>query len=295
MILAAYAKAVARGKVDPAEEVSLGALERWYWPGTDGAAHLNAIQDWKDRQVLRADGRSAQLPLDEVVWAMIRWSDNAATDYLLRRLGGSRTIRSAATALGLTTQDPPASIFGAFVVWATMPPEEWLRLRPTQQVAVANRVAKGTSASQVETLLPASVEVQAELAEVTWLGSPRAWANFFAELYREVAEDSGAGEVVNRHLEWPMTFEGNRVTMEAFGTKGGSLPGVLTEASYIDPRGEKPLSIALFFRDLEARAQRSLQRNFMHQRLMTNLAVDPDFLALACAQLANRSTASGKG
>jgi beta-lactamase class A len=46
---------------------------------------------------------------------MIRWSDNAATDYLLERVGGPEAVTRFARARGMTAQEPVVSIFGTFV------------------------------------------------------------------------------------------------------------------------------------------------------------------------------------
>jgi len=49
LILGAYAKAVQDGKLHPSERVAISAVERWYWPGTDGGAHQEALQDLQAR------------------------------------------------------------------------------------------------------------------------------------------------------------------------------------------------------------------------------------------------------
>ncbi|WP_431970150.1 serine hydrolase [Nocardia sp. bgisy134] len=84
--LAAYARAVATGALDPQERIAVTDWERWYLPGTDGGAHDTA------RTRLPGD----TVTLDQMVSAMIRESDNAAPDYPRDRLGDQALIEAAA-------------------------------------------------------------------------------------------------------------------------------------------------------------------------------------------------------
>jgi beta-lactamase class A len=86
--LAAYAREVAADRLDPAERVAQRDVERWYLEGTDGGAHERALA------ATPADA-GGTLSLDEVVRAMTEFSDNAATDYLLARLGRERVLETA--------------------------------------------------------------------------------------------------------------------------------------------------------------------------------------------------------
>src|SRR5262249_24143321 len=56
------------------------------------------------------------VPLDAVARAMIRRSDNAATDFLLERLGRA-ALRETIAEAGLTGQDLPLPLLGLFLSW----------------------------------------------------------------------------------------------------------------------------------------------------------------------------------
>jgi beta-lactamase class A len=43
LVLAAYAREVAAGRLDPAERIAQAELDRWYLEGTDGGAHERAL------------------------------------------------------------------------------------------------------------------------------------------------------------------------------------------------------------------------------------------------------------
>ncbi len=82
-------------------------------------------------------------------------------------------------------------------------------------------------------------------------------------------------DVTRRHLEWPLqAFPSNRQKFENLGAKGGSLPGVLTEAMYVEPKGGEAWSVALFMRDVPESDWRLLLQSFVHQRFILGLIED---------------------
>ena len=115
--LAAYAREVGLGRLSPVEPVSVSDWERFYLPGRDGLAHPAALEalGWESDDLGFAVNRSATLQVDALVGLMIRFSDNAAADWLLSRLGPERFRETIAQA-GLTHQEMPQSILGLFFV-----------------------------------------------------------------------------------------------------------------------------------------------------------------------------------
>jgi beta-lactamase class A len=181
-LLIAYAQRASAGKLDPDGGVSLASLARWYWPGTDGGAHANAIADWKSRGVITGRGSHQRVPLREVVWGMIRWSDNAATDYVLRLVGGPRAVRRTARAAGLRYQDPSASVYGTFLSWAKSP-ASWTQASPLARSRLATQLAATTSPEEARLTQLPDLTRQALLAQQAWRGTPRQWALVLAALY----------------------------------------------------------------------------------------------------------------
>ena len=95
VVLAAYAREVAAGRLDPHAELPIREWERFYLPGTDGGAHaaaLAALGIPTDQDGF-ASNPEAAVSWDRIAQAMIRSSDNAATDLLLIR--ARRSARSA--------------------------------------------------------------------------------------------------------------------------------------------------------------------------------------------------------
>ncbi len=79
-------------------------------------------------------------------------------------------------------------------------------------------------------------------------------------------------------LDWPRrTTPELGKEFELYQSKGGSLPGVITEASYIRPRGRPGVAAVLFLYDLPPEIEAVLGRSFTQQQLILRLATDEAF------------------
>jgi len=98
------------------------------------------------------------------------------------------------------------------------------------------------------------MDAQRELSQTDCGGTPLEWATLMRVIATTNELPAAALSVLRSTLGWSLTeFPENRDTFSLYETKGGSLPGVLTEASYIRPLGtDHGSAIALFFRDLPA-------------------------------------------
>jgi D-alanyl-D-alanine carboxypeptidase len=274
LLLGAYAGAVADGSLDAQEQVPLADIERWYWPGTDVGAHPNAVNDWRARGVIRrADGGDAAVPLDEVVWAMIRWSDNAASDYVLSRVGADQAL-AFAQRHGMDDQEPLMSLFGEFVAWATHSVDYWRGLSPAERQAEAARLAEATSMAEAATLVLPSVEDQRALVSVSVAGTPSDWARLMTRIAASEGLQPAAADIIHRHLEWPLVaLPQNRERFARFGAKSGSMAGVQTNAAYLQPHDGSNIAVALFFHDAPPPVEAALHQ-FADQTLIVALTDD---------------------
>jgi len=108
--LLAYTTAVAEGRLDPDEPVPVGDWDAWHPFDGDGplgdGAHYQALTalgvPCDEYGVARNPER--HVPLCEIARAMIRFSDNAAPDYLRTRLGDD-LLRGAASGAGWPDPD----------------------------------------------------------------------------------------------------------------------------------------------------------------------------------------------
>ena len=246
-MLAGYAEGVDESRWSPDERIPLAEVEAFFLPGTDGGAHDRAVEVYRERGWLDASGA---VSLRDVVWAMMTVSDNAATDYLLHRLG-----RDRAEALpdrgGLAGSDAPLPFSGAMLSWADAV-DEPLADAAWALAARLRGDLEFRAARQENLMGELTLREQARFSAER---SPKGTARDYASLMDRVERGNLISETVSatmrEFLEWPMESEQNRREFTSFGTKGGSLPGVLTEATYAVPRDAASGGVAvLFFEEL---------------------------------------------
>ncbi|MGC5014148.1 serine hydrolase [Streptosporangium sp. DT93] len=247
--LAAYADAVRRGKVTPGERVPVALWNAYHLPGTDGGAHEAALKRLKP---------GASVTLDQVVSAMIEESDNAAADLLRDRLGPGALRKVARTRVG-TINGEILRAFGG----CRLPADTCLR----------KYVKAG---KPVQVTLPAFTR-QADWAETVTRVEPGVLRGVLAGLRKD--------RTASRHLEWPMRQPGADPGTLLIGTKGGSLPGVISEAMYTVRPGEKPRETVLALRRLPEETWSSGMRSYAHQQFLVRMATDPAFFSRVRAAL----------
>lgn len=277
VVLAAYARAVAAGNLDPNSMVTLDDWERFYLPEQDGGAHAASLRALG----LPADARGHALnggqtvTLDTLARFMIETSDNAATDVLLNRLGPA-TIRATAQALGLEAQGQIAPIAGMFTAW-DKEGAAYLTMRPAQR-----RVHDWTWAAAVahdpalreppaNSLPAADAQAEAELAlavklhnQTPPLGSAEEYAALMARVLTGAAEFSPAElDIMRRHLGWPMRANPeNAGVFKQLYAKGGSLgAGVLTNNLAFELNNGNRAVVSVFLRNVPLNDYETISQN----------------------------------
>ncbi|GGG23441.1 D-alanyl-D-alanine carboxypeptidase [Rhodococcoides trifolii] len=219
--LAAYAQAVAAGKLDPNEQVPILDWERWHASGVDGGAHPQALTRLGiPNNGVFPDDLSGTVKLDDMVSAMIQESDNATADYLRYRLGDQALIDAAATGGWADFQVP--TLVGS-TLGAVDPEHPTGDLWPlAQRFAFDDAFRVAYSGTLVGTT-PLS-----EQAEYLSQNGPMGTASELTSVYRSILSGTfgAATDTIRRQLEWRPAPDG----FTAMGFKGGSVPGVLTQA-----------------------------------------------------------------
>ncbi|WAL47194.1 serine hydrolase [Rhodococcus pyridinivorans] len=267
--LAAYARAVAAGELSPDERVPLADWERWHLPDTDGGAHPRALER------LGVNDPEDTVTLDEMVSAMIQESDNAVPDYLRDRLGDD-ALREAAAQGGWDDFTPPTMLGNTL---ALLDPT----LDDSSAVWDAARRYASDPAYRVEAVQrPLPEDLFARVDRVQRFDNTGSAAELSA-LHRAIADGSfGAGsDLARTHLEWqPSTVPG----FEGVGFKGGSLPGILTDAvTFRRDDGTIATTVMLASGMSDSDYVGALE-SFAHQEMLAAAANDPDFLErIRCA------------
>ncbi|MEW9529968.1 serine hydrolase [Microbispora sp. NPDC049125] len=247
--LAAYADVVRQGRAEPGEHVSVALWNAYHLPGTDGGAHEAALKRLNP---------GATVTLDQVVSAMIEESDNAAADLLRDRLGPGALRKVARTRVG-TINGEMLRAFGGCALPA--------------DVCLKNYVRAG---EQVRLTLPGFAQ-QAAWAETVARVEPGVLRGLLARLRKD--------KTASRHLEWPMRQPGADPGTLLIGTKGGALPGVISEAMYTVRPGEKPRETVFALRRLPQATWLSGMRSYAHQQFLLRMATDSVFFAKVRAAL----------
>lgn len=269
LILGAYAEAVAANRIDPVQLVNLGEVERWWIHGTDSGAHESAVDEATNEMWLRG----GRLPLDRVVWAMVRWSDNAAADYLLALLGRHR-VEAFGQAHDVATDTALGSVFGETLGWSQVSVGDWEAMTPDERVEHGSRLAREQRGPLRGLDLP-NTATQRRLGATSSAGTARQWAHFMGAVAAGDGFSEEAARIMRTHLEWPLrAFPDNAQRFRSFGTKGGSLAGVVTEASYLQPVDGELIAVAMFFHNLTVEDWTQLEGSLAHQQLLLLLATD---------------------
>lgn len=287
--LITYAEGVAAGELDPEELVPLPALNAFYLPRTDLSAHQQALN------ALAADdklfGDTPYVRLDDIAMMMIRYSSNAAADYLHFRLGQAR-LEEQMSNLGLVTHTAPCPFLGQFLLMGNHQRAESNRSAITALAAEPGRYGvavvaladlyrrdavfrEAEIAARNQGQRPSLGDQRLFTATLNTRASAAQYAALMGRLAQNDLADPESAFLVRRHLEWPMHFENNQELFYNLGFKGGALPGVLTVAYYAYTKDEvAPFVVALFFNQLPDSTYRQWQRTQSHDALARWLLAD---------------------
>jgi hypothetical protein len=290
-VLAAYASEVAAGRLDPSERVARADVALWYLQGTDDGAHERALA-----AMPVADGDT--LSLDQVVGAMVEFSDNAATDYLLARLG-RRCVLETAGLLGVGTLGAGvAPVTGALLtltddelgVSADRRIERLRSLAVGERAALAWRLAARYAEAPERSLAGLATALQsladwsrqlALTAALSWRGSARDLAALIAEAGSGRVLGTEAASVMTRHLSWPIADPALASRFDVFGGKDGEAPGVLALAGFARPRSEpwrgRDRIVVLLLEGMDAATWQAARDAY--SLLASDLADRPDVVA----------------
>lgn len=270
IILAEYAQQVDEGVLNPDQLIGLGRIDHYYLPGTDGGAHGAFLASLPEG--------TTRVTLSQIVDAMIRYSDNAATDYLLMRTS-LHSYPELYIQLNLTHTHQPLLLAGLYLVLdnhetgaltadqiAEMDDaafnEAYTRLTElflTDEGWYADEIqykeeradsSANLSAEETQALINAQA---AFFQRFGVQGTARDMASAITNAYHSGRSrlTEPARLIMQQHLNWLMDVNpANRDVYAALGTKGGSYIGILTSAWYVQPIDGEPLVLSVLYRNL---------------------------------------------
>lgn len=242
--LAAYAKQVTAGHINPDTLVSVSEIANYDLPGINADGHARAMQRF---------GEADSVMLAQVVEAMMQDNHHAAADFLVMQLGDS----------ALPQQVVPHS--GLFLHWLDEAHDPLAQTRRLAEDAAFRFEAQERLRTQG---LGLSIQQQRARAHATF---PRSTATAYADLFARALVDSVAA--LRPPLEQPFPADTTGVAAyDAFAVHGGAFPGVISLGGYVrGPDGGRivvllleNVPLAVFYH----LAQTSLDKGFVLQLLL---------------------------
>ncbi|BDA72794.1 hypothetical protein CAL7716_069600 [Calothrix sp. PCC 7716] len=304
LVLAEYARQVENGILLPEELINLDDIDLYYLPRTDGDAHPSAITEFRQKQYINSHN---QVELRHIPRAMIKHSDNAATDYLILRLG-RKNLENLVSGLSLKNQDVPAPIIGQILTWSnhtfTDTPTERLSKYLASQSTYIEEVYRWTEVwrhseefrdKQIKHITSQQwlklKEQQAMAQALNGKGTASAYAQIMERVYRGLLISPLSDKIMRQYLEWAMELPSNQQELDTFGAKNGSLASILTEAWYLKPTKTTSTRVAaLFFENIPAGAWFSLVQTYTHQAFLYRLLTDENFFNIVREKLLELAT-----
>lgn len=285
VVLAAFARAVAEGALDPAAPVASEALRAY---------------DLRARPAAARDTLPRSLTLADVTRRMMQRGDGAAADFLMRRLGRER-LEALPTRLGLEGIQVPLPQSGTHLSWhptATL---------PAPAASYADSVYAFTERLEADTAFrheavarrrsgeaSLSLNQQRKRAAATY---PRGTAAAYAALLGRIASDTLFSDEATRlargALERPLPGGAPGFV----GSKAGSFPGLVSFAGYVRHTDGRPGGrvVVLLMENVPTAVFYHLLQTGLDNVFELRLLLDDAFFEEARARLGGAPSAEAAG
>jgi beta-lactamase class A len=315
-VLAAYAEAVAEGRLNPNRPVPLARLAAFALPGAGARTHARVTQAWRDSGLVRRAEGDSSVALRRVADAMMRAGDDAAKDWLMLEMGRD-TVAAVHRRRGLRASRPPVPSAGRVLAWSRAASEADVeRLTALGDAALADsayRLARRLSndpafrerATQRLRTQGAGLTLrqQAALATATY---PHGTAHEYARLLAHVAADTQAAAArlmraaVERRLprradaqtddvpsdDAAQAADSLAARIEAVGSEGSTVPGVSALAGYARRADGRVRVVVLLMEDMPLALMGHLAQTGLDRGFLLRLLADDAFFATARTRLA---------
>lgn len=266
MVAIEFAKQAAAHVFDENRHVSLGELERYHIPNTDGNAHLA----WLGYERQLSHIKNDSIKLIDVARGMMIFSSNANTEFLMDLLGLDN-VKNNLQLLGVKSHSAIYPIVASLFMYQNPNKKtEASILKSIKKLSdeqYSRFIYDMHKALKYDTVLKSKFN-PADLSEKMqqlWSDRlPSSNVKDYAHICnilnnrRYFNEDTYA--VLADVMEFIMENPANRQWLKHAGGKGGSTPFVLTKASYASTKKEQRFEIVYFFKQLSDAENAQLQK-----------------------------------
>lgn len=276
-ILAEYARQVSEGILDAEALINSADVDAYLLPNTDGGTHALFMGEL---------GNPETVTLDQVARGMMLYSSNAATDYIVAQIGGDN-LTALIEDVGMVNTDVSNGYLGLLLALSNhesgiVDADSWDDAEVQEEAArLAELYLTDAAWREAEIAfrnappqygLPSFETQSAYLAQFDDHGSAADFALLMGAIYGdgEAAEvlSPDAQAIAQGHISW--LFELNPANAEIYdqlGTKGGSLPSILTAAWRVRPIDGEAVTLVIFYNDIPFDRYMEWMQTGVHQAL----------------------------
>ncbi len=260
-----FAKQASQAILDPAQNVALSELDKYYLPGTDGGAHAAWLSYCNSNKLAMQDSIS----LLNVARGMMMFSSNANTEFLMDLLGLDN-VKNNLQLLGIKNHTTIFPIVASLFMYQNpkhKSEESILKgIRNLSEEQYCRYIYDMHRALKFDTLLKAKFRPQDLSLKMQKLWSDRlpastvkAYAQICHVINNRKFFDHKTYEILSKVLETIMENPANKSWLSHAGMKGGSTAWVLTKAMYATTTAGDRFELAYFFNDLTPAEQIKIQ------------------------------------
>lgn len=257
-----YAAQSAAEKINPNERINLDELELFHVKNSDGGAHPAWLNSVKNRI------ENDSIAIREIAKGMIRYSSNANTEWLSKKLG-LKNINNRLDSLGIKNHDEIYYLVSSLYVGDEKFPnlktkEKFNKIRAMSTedyIATTNviheKLLTDTSYKKEDN---APLKIQRIWSDRLPGSTTKEYAGLMKKLNSKKYFSKKTYEYLDEVMEGIMENKKNQEWLKHAGRKGGSTAFVLTEANYATTKKGDKIELAYFFNDLNIIESMKLQK-----------------------------------
>ncbi len=245
--------------------VSLGELDKYYIPNTDGGAH-DAWLDYAKKNNLITDNK---VRLVEVARGMIMFSSNANTEYLMDLLGFD-AVKDNISLFKLKQHTAIYPFVGAmFLYQVPKKSSEEKELKSIAKLSDKNysldaydmHMQLKEDSTFKDTFRPEQFTIKMQKAWSDRLpqSTTKEYVQLVSALNNREVLDEDVFFTIAELLEFPMESKAFQAVFKHYGTKGGSTGFVLTHVIYLTMNDGTRIESAIFFNNLSPAEEKKLE------------------------------------